>query len=162
MEYLIFSDNQKMIFNYDFFKDKYENGNLKNAEIFAEIFKLKKTVFMKNEMIKNEKNYISICKFLNIFSIDWNIFVNFLNNLIINDDYSILKLHEISNKFGGIPEIDKLQLKNEIKYYNPQNPKEDYKQLYNWTFDMSYKSKEYLKHTQISAGDNYTYYRVLK
>ena len=98
MEYLIFSDNQKMIFNYDFFKDKYENGNLKNAEIFAEIFKLKKTVFMKNE----------------------------------------------------------------IKYYNPQNPKEDYKQLYNWTFDMSYKSKEYLKHTQISAGDNYTYYRVLK
>ena len=143
--------HKKMIINFNFLKDQYLNGNLKGADIFAELFKLKDSKFLSEPMQLNELNELLICVTYNISFSEWNVFLNFLKSgkkpfLVNNDNINILI--EISNKFGCIPSIDNYYKnyiefeKKKKKIYNPMCPKDDYKQLYNWIVDYKH-NKDY-------------------
>ena len=152
VQYLIFTNNEKCVFNRDLLINHYKNGKLKGAEIFALLFKLKKNNFNNDEMIIDKNNNITLCKYLEISFSNWNIFMNFLKNreMPINTSYTISILDLISNKFGGIPSIDNYK---ENIYYNPQNPKDDYKQKYTWKVDYVFNSKNY-KDYEMTVDNN--------
>lgn len=148
IEYLILNYDKKIIFNRKFFENQYNNGLLKNAKIFGMLFKLEKeTEFKDGDMEKDENGYITLCKFLDIRIQDWNIFLNFLKCGILNDKtkYNLDILSGISNKFGGIPFIDKYykdevynmnKINEELEnIYNPLTPEEDIRLKYDWVID---------------------------
>lgn len=133
-DYLIFSDNNIIPLNYNFLLNAYKHGNLKDADIFSELFKLKESSFKKEEMFTDENGYITICKFLNINSHEWNIFLNFIKFNHLDNKNNIEVLLYLSNKFGNIPSIDEYKIKmiNKKEIYNPMSNQEDFKQLYDW------------------------------
>jgi len=167
MDMLIFADKNKYPLNYRFLHTSYHKGNLVGAEIFAELFKLNDTCFKKQDMITDKDGFISICSFLNIKSNEWNILLNFIKFGKIIEYYGINVLLELSNKFGGIPSIDKYYNDNFInikKPYNPQTSEEDIKLLYEWKIGFaSFQKTEYndYEFTKL-ARDNYAIFRKLK
>ena len=129
MEFLIFSDNEIYPLNKEELKNLYLNGNLKDSNIFAELFKLNNTNFKEENMIKDKSGYISICKFLNITGKNWSKFLTFIKSGRLNYSEDLETLKIISNKLGGIPFIDNYSIK---EIYNPTDPKDDYKEKYIW------------------------------
>ena len=99
---LLFSDGEISFIDINFLQKQYDEGNLKDAHIFAELFKLKNTPYsFKIERMKiNENNQITIYS-LNITFLNWNYLMNFLKSGSI-DEEKIEELMQISNKFGGI------------------------------------------------------------
>lgn len=153
MEFLIFSDNQLYPYNKKKLIEFFLNGNLKGAEIFAELFKLNNSAYKKEEMMKDKSGYITLCKFLNINGKDWNIFLTFIKHGKLPEEENIEILNKISNKFGGIPAIDNYYNKIvNLDKYNPINPKEDYKKKYLWKASHIYDAHKYLKDFEFASS----------
>lgn len=153
MEFLIFSDDDLFPLNKEKLKELYFNGNLKGADIFAELFKLNNSAFKEEEMIKDKLGYISLCKFLNINGTDWNIFLSFIKHGKLLEEENIEILNKISNKFGGIPAIDNYYNKIvNLDKYNPINPKEDYKKKYIWKASHIYDAHKNLKDFEFASS----------
>lgn len=166
IEYLLFSFDKKIIFNRKYFENQYKNGLLKNAKIFGRLFKLEKeNKFKDGDMERDENGYITLCQFLDIRIQDWNIFLNFLKCGLLNEKttYNLDILSEISNKFGGIPSIDKYyeetvynmnKMKEELEnIYNPMTPDEDIKLKYDWVIDYYSGSNTINYSATISLSD---------
>ncbi len=132
-----------------------KSQTLKKAPIFKELFKLndKLTKWKVTDMMTDEKGNITLLNELNIHSHDWMTLIKFiklndeskktLNELIKLDLFTedeVDALYYTSIKLGGIPDVDIFYLKyyenekitNE-PFYNPQEPKDDYKNIYLWT-----------------------------
>tara|TARA_X000000950_G_scaffold159369_2_gene195207 strand:+ start:1261 stop:1866 length:606 start_codon:yes stop_codon:yes gene_type:complete len=132
-----------------------KSQTLKKAPIFRELFKLddKLTKWKVTDMMTDEKGNITLLNELNIHSHDWMTLIKFiklndeskktLNELIKLDLFTedeVDALYYTSIKLGGIPDVDIFYLKyhknekllNKI-IYNPQEPKDDYKNIYLWT-----------------------------
>ena len=174
-QFLIFNSNDLIVFNKSLLLESYKNGLLKDAHIFARLFKLVDTEFKDEDMFRDKNGYITLCKFLNIEFEEWNIFLNFLKFGFVENDSRYINiiniLSTISNKFGGIPSIDKYykeqiydfnnmneELKNIEKIYNPMTPEEDTKQEYHWI--VSWDSQNYLDYsvTSKTGSDNSKFY----
>ena len=52
-QFIIFSDENKMVFNFNFLLNHYKTGNLIGADIFAELFKLKEKKLSLNILRKH-------------------------------------------------------------------------------------------------------------
>jgi hypothetical protein len=133
-----------------------KSQTLKKAPILRELFKLndKTTKWKVTDMMTDEKGNITLLNELNIHSHDWNSLLKFIkindeskksiNEIIELDLFTedeVDSLYYTSIKLGGIPDVDTFYLnyheqekKNENSIsYNPQEPKEDYKNMYTWT-----------------------------
>ena len=162
---LKFYEGQKMIVDLDFLKHSYYNGNLKGAEIFSYLFKLKDHKFFKNKEF-NENIFIEF----NIKSSTWCNFITFLksNDIPYRNNYdlnlSILNdINELSNKLGGIPIFDEYYL-NFIEEYKKENnkrkikgPKDDIDELYDWKI---FSEKHYKE--QFSDLKEFSYYNTFR
>lgn len=174
---LLFSDGEISFMNINFLQKQYDEGNLKDAHIFAELFKLKNTPYSFNteKMKVNENNQITICSFLNITFLNWNYLMNFLKSGSIEEE-RIEELMQISNKFGGIPSIDSFYSnyvehnKNKIKYEekkeqmiidNPLNPKDDLKQKFTWSTSLI-SEKDYISEGYEAAEPISQYYIYIR
>jgi len=129
---------------------------LKKALILKELFGLnEKSKWKKTDMMLDEKGNITLLHELNISSFDWNALIKFIR---INDAASITteeivslnlftqdemeSIYYTSIKLGGIESIDNFYIRyNKFeekisedmkKKYNPQEPMEDYKNMYLW------------------------------
>ena len=162
---LKFYEGQKMIVDLDFLKHSYYNGNLKGAEIFSYLFKLKDHKSFKKEEF-NEKIFIDF----SIRSSTWCNFITFLKLSEIpyknNYDLSLSILNniiELSNKLGGIPVFDEYYL-NFIEEYKKNNnkrkikgPEDDIDELYDWKiFDERFYKE------QFSDLKEYSYYNTFR
>lgn len=133
-----------------------KSKTLKKAPILKELFGLnEKTKWKKTEMMSDEKGNITLLDELDISSFDWNALIKFIR---LNDSANItmekifsLKLFtqdEIDSiyytaiKLGGIEAVDEFYINYNIieknisedikNIYNPQEPSEDYKNMYVW------------------------------
>lgn len=108
-------------------------GILKDAIIFKYLFGLE----IPSNSFKIDKDYSYDFSKYDITFEEWTIFIKFIKYKILSDN-NIDELILISNKFGGIPYIDKYLQNKKDKVqlipakYNPQFPKEDYLKLYIW------------------------------
>jgi len=133
-----------------------KSKTLKKAPIFLELFGLNEnTKWKPTDMMTNENGKITLLEELDISSIDWISFMKFIR-LNDNENISIQKIVQLgiitedemksiyytSLKLGGVEEIDAFYINyHEIdatteedikKRYNPQEPLEDYKNLFKW------------------------------
>ena len=132
-----------------------KSQTLKKAPILRELFKLndKTTKWKVTDMMTDKKGNITLLNELNIHSHDWNSLLKFIkindeskksiNEIIELDLFTedeVDSLYYTSIKLGGIPDVDTFYLnyhkaekkkENSISY-NPQEPKEDYKNMYMW------------------------------
>lgn len=138
-----FEYNKKFIVDLEMLKNSYLNGRLKNQHIFARLFCLDdNTPFKQNKEI-NKNIFINY----DINISDWNHFITFIKHGIVphlqskNGEYILNNLNELCNKLGGIYEFDvyykKYYIKKEKKeennnIYNPLNPEDDIKKIYDW------------------------------
>lgn len=143
MEKLIFGDGSTCYLDINYFKHQYNEGNLKNSEIFALLFKLKESNFKNIPMEMDEKGNILICKSLNISYNEWGIFLKFLKSgktPYVEDYNDIPILLDISNKFGNIKAIDifyKNYMEKNSNIYNPMRPEDDKFLKYDWTVSFT-------------------------
>jgi hypothetical protein len=171
----------KGIVDFDFLKKSYINGRLKDSKVFAKLFRIdEKTPFKIENFNINifkdfnieQKTWIQLIIFLKTGNIPY-LYTNKTNDLILNN------IMELSTKLGGIPFLDEfyknyyLEKMKNIKKYNPQNPDEDYKILYDWKIvkDINFmifqnQNNDYeacrifrIKETSVTE---YVYFRKLK
>ena len=133
-----------------------KSKTLKKAPILKELFGLnEKTKWKKTEMMSDEKGNITLLDELDISSFDWNALIKFIRindseniateeilSLNIFTDNEIETIYYTSIKLGGIEAVDEFyihynrlekNISEDIKnIYNPQEPSEDYKNMYVW------------------------------
>ena len=113
-------------------QDMYDNGNLQGAEVFGILFNLKEHGFKVIDPQVDEENYITIFKDFNVSFSEFNNLLNFLKYGYADQEV-FPDILSVANKFGGIPKLNEYILNYEEKeFYNPINPEQDIKQLYNW------------------------------
>ena len=148
--------NSKTIIDFEFLKDSYKNGRLQGANVLAKLLKIdENTPFKEEEFNKN------IFKEFGIRRQIWNYITIFLktNIMPVSNDQDIRNIMEVSTILGGIPSIDEyyINYQNEKlikrKKYNPQNPKEDHRQFYNW---IIHKDTEFYTVQNSNNFKNYT------
>jgi hypothetical protein len=134
-----------------------KSKTLKKALVLQELFGLNEhSKWKKTDMMLDEKGNITLLDELNISSFDWTALIKFIR---INDAASITteqivslnlftedemeSIYYTSIKLGGIESIDNFYIsynkfeekisEDMKKNYNPQEPMEDYKNMYLWT-----------------------------
>ena len=134
-----------------------KSKTLKKALVLQELFGLNdNSKWKKTDMMLDEKGNITLLDELNISSFDWTALIKFIR---INDAASITteqivslnlftedemeSIYYTSIKLGGIESIDNFYIsynkfeekisEDMKKNYNPQEPMEDYKNMYLWT-----------------------------
>ena len=134
-----------------------KSKTLKKALVLQELFGLnEKSKWKKTDMMLDENGNITLLDELNISSFDWTALIKFIR---INDAASITteqivslnlftedemeSIYYTSIKLGGIESIDNFYIsynkfeekisEDMKKNYNPQEPMEDYKNIYLWT-----------------------------
>ena len=133
-----------------------KSKTLKKALILKELFGLtEKTKWKKTDMMLDEKGNITLLDELDISSFDWNALIKFIRindsehiateeilSLKIFTDNEIESIYYTSIKLGGIEAVDEFYINYNIleknisedikNIYNPQEPSEDYKNMYVW------------------------------
>lgn len=171
-----FLNGESAFIDFDFLKKSYLDGRLKGSIIFARLFGLdNETPFKKEDFNKDFfVNYHITFKI-------WNHFIIFLKTGFIKNEYFLNDLMELSTKFS-IKSIDDYyiqfyennnKIKENLKNYNPQNPKEDIKQIYKWKICRDDNINKFqICHSEYSACQifrlpvntvtEYVYFRKLK
>lgn len=152
---LLFKKEKYLYVDWDYLKDSYENGRLKGADVFARLFDM----IDDDLFVRENKDEYDLTHY-DIYVDDWVLFYSFVRNGYIPTTYDpdinmrdLNYCYDICIKFGGVPEFEKyyysfvyeplpISEKNEddTTVYNPMNPGEDYKGLYNWRMCASFTS----------------------
>jgi len=133
----------KRIIDFDFLKESYNNGLLKNANIFARFLGIynynnnNDNNFKETEFKNNSDKFLD----LGMTFHQWDNIILFLKYGSIKDEY-LEKLMNATNILGGIPSFDKYykertqlikKLENVLENYSPLKPEDDIKKKYQWS-----------------------------
>ena len=143
--------SRKVVIDLDFLKTCHR---LKDAVVFNRLFNLRQFKDFNCKLKKSNRGELLILKHLYVNKEDWILLMQFLRTGLVrgyanymntgdnrsNVLYSLEKLMDMSNIFGGIPSIDKFyndffcekDKKLEKLYYNPLLPEDDYLKIYKW------------------------------
>lgn len=153
-----------------------KSKTLKKAPILKELFGLnEKTKWKKTEMMSDENGNITLLDELDISSFDWNALIKFIRlndsanitmekifslNLFTQDE--IDSIYYTSIKLGGIEAVDEFYINYNIieknisedikNIYNPQEPSEDYKNMYVWVLVNDTSSLEVERRRLLNIG----------
>ena len=159
---IFFEYNKKAIIDFDFLKESYKNGRLQGAHVLAKLLQIDdNSPFKKEEFNKN------LFKDFGINRQIWSYITIFLktNIMPVSDDFDIRKIMKVTTILGGIPSIDEyfINYENEKvkkrKKYNPQNPKEDHKNLFHW---IICKDREFQTFQNSNRFNNYTACKIFR
>lgn len=151
---LLFNQEKYLFVDWEYLKDSYQNGRLKGATVFARLFDIVEDDLF---VLQNKEEYD--LTHYDIYIDDWMLFYSFIRNGYIPTTYdqetNLKKLnycYDICIKFGGVPEFEtyyngfiyepytSVENSEDNYPYNPMNPSEDYKGLYNWRICATFTS----------------------
>ena len=167
----VFYDQILGFLDMDFLKESYHNGQLQDAHIMAKLFNLVEEItFLPSLMDIDENNCITLFRELHICWEEWSLLLSFLKegHLRLYQQYpdKIHKCYDLALKLGGIPKLESYYhnlmsspAKEELilEIYNPLNPKEDTKQMYNWGV-CSVVTSEGKNVTQLVNSSDYLFF----
>lgn len=178
IKFLKLYPNCSKIIDLNVLQESYNSGLLKDADIFALLFKI---IENPNYAPSDEEDInLSV---LHIREYQWDLLYGFIINgylpFHVDNHRNIDNLnlcYEVALKLGGIPSFDKYYkdnmdfYKEEIeKLYNPMTPKEDIKQKYNWrTINVLDRNIVYLDDEDVtktifeSSPTHVLFYRKIK
>tara|TARA_B100000941_G_C28287122_1_gene439591 strand:- start:135 stop:671 length:537 start_codon:yes stop_codon:yes gene_type:complete len=176
MSLFLFADDKKNYLDLNFLKKIYNEGSLKNSNVFGLLFNLETSDM--NLTMRQEDGVFTIFKDLDINLYDWNILLSFLKyGTILDKEANLEKIIEVGNKLGGIESLDiyigeyleklnKLEKEREEidSKYNPMKPKEDYLLKYHWVVGSI--SSDFMKTHDVTINvenqGTYTFYYMRK
>lgn len=109
--------------------DEYENGTLKDANVFALLFGLHN-----NSLFKQQTQFSYSFVEWKITLQDWLIFVYFIKHNKTKNKSEVEQLWELGHKLGGIPSLDRYYhfINSCETIQNPMHPEYDLMGLYRW------------------------------